>query len=178
MKDLVSQVDSDVDAFVETHQGPLADRLFYSLSSAADHSILWHAIGITAAVVRRDKRFAFRFALALGLESALTNGVIKPMVGRVRPETDDGPLPHGLRRPKTSSFPSGHATSAFMATSVLANGARAPRKVLLGMLAAAVASSRVYTRMHHASDVAAGTVLGLGFGAIAKRYIRLRSHLA
>lgn len=176
MKDFVKTIDARVDDFVEAHQHPAADRVFYALSSAADHSILWHAIGVTAAVMRRDKRFAVRFALALGIESAVTNGLIKPMVGRVRPETDDGPLPHGLRRPKTSSFPSGHATSAFMATSVLANGARFPRKVLLRVLASAVASSRVYTRMHHASDVAAGTALGLGFGVIARRYIRLRSH--
>ncbi len=175
MRDLVRTIDQQVDTFVAQHQHPIADRVFYPLSSAADHSILWHAIGITAAVVRKDKQFAFRFALALGLESALTNGVIKPMVGRVRPPTETGPLPHGLRRPKTSSFPSGHATSAFMSHAILGNGARPSHKALLGLLSASVASSRVYTRMHHASDVLAGTVLGIGFGSLAKRYIRLRS---
>lgn len=177
MKELVKQVDDHVDSFVETHQHPVADKIFYPLSSAADHSMLWHAIGLTAAVMRRDKRFAFRFALALGIESALTNGVIKPLIGRVRPETEEGPLPHGLRRPKTSSFPSGHATSAFMATSILGNGARAPQNLLIRLLASSVAASRVYTRMHHASDVAAGAALGIGFGRIARRNIRLRSHL-
>jgi undecaprenyl-diphosphatase len=38
-------------------------------------------------------------------------------------------------------------------------------------LAAVVASSRVYTRMHHASDVVAGALLGLALGQVAKRLL-------
>jgi undecaprenyl-diphosphatase len=38
-------------------------------------------------------------------------------------------------------------------------------------LAVLVAASRVYVRMHHASDAVAGTLLGLAFGQIAKRVL-------
>jgi len=34
-----------------------------------------------------------------------------------------------------------------------------------------VAASRVYVRMHHASDAFAGALLGLAFGQIAKRIL-------
>ena len=66
-----------------------------------------------------------------------------------RPPARGGPLPYGMHRPITSSFPSGHATSAFTAATLLAAGpAHAPASVYA--LAALVAGSRVYVRMHHA----------------------------
>jgi membrane-associated phospholipid phosphatase len=40
-------------------------------------------------------------------------------------------------------------------------------------LAVAVASSRVYTKMHHTSDIAVGALLGIGMGAVARRFISL-----
>ena len=36
-------------------------------------------------------------------------------------------------------------------------------------LAVVVASSRVYVRIHHASDVVAGAALGVGLGALANQ---------
>ena len=36
-------------------------------------------------------------------------------------------------------------------------------------LAAVVASSRVYVKVHHASDVLAGAALGIGLGALGRR---------
>jgi membrane-associated phospholipid phosphatase len=72
----------------------------------------------------------YRLGLILAAESALTNGPIKAMFKRVRPSDgpgtkddpgeQDGPLPYGLRRPVTSSFPSGHAAGAFAVAPVLA----------------------------------------------------------
>jgi undecaprenyl-diphosphatase len=38
-------------------------------------------------------------------------------------------------------------------------------------LAGLVAASRVYVRMHHASDVVAGIAFGLGLGLVARRVI-------
>jgi membrane-associated phospholipid phosphatase len=38
-------------------------------------------------------------------------------------------------------------------------------------IAAVVASSRVFVRIHHASDVVGGAFVGLGLGAIAKRVL-------
>ena len=79
---------------------------------------------------------------------------------------DTGPLPYGMHRPITSSFPSGHAVSVFTAATVLAGGADTP---LLYPLATAVALSRVYVRMHHLSDVVVGAALGVAIGSVARR---------
>jgi undecaprenyl-diphosphatase len=75
-----------------------------------------------------------------------------------------------MHRPISSSFPSGHAASAFTAAMLLAGGPATP---LWFALAATVAASRVYTRMHHTSDVVAGAALGLALGAIARRVVPL-----
>lgn len=142
----------------------------YTISSAADHSLLWFGIGGLRSLRRGDLAFAAKFGAAIGLESALTNGAVKSLFRRVRPEHEiaEGPLPYGMRRPITSSFPSGHATAAFTAASILARTGRGGGAWYV--LAGIVASSRVYVRMHHASDVIVGAAIGLAFGSAMKRF--------
>lgn len=166
-----AEFDARVDAWIEPHRSPGLDRVFYGLSTAADHGRLWHAIAMGAALVRREPKYAARFSLALGIESAITNGAVKSLFRRVRPQEHfehEDPLPYGMRRPITSSFPSGHAATAFMCAVVLSNRRTAPAWL---SLAALVAASRVYVRMHHASDVLAGAALGVALGGVAKRFV-------
>ncbi|MGH9036950.1 MAG: phosphatase PAP2 family protein [Acidimicrobiia bacterium] len=164
--------DRAVDDWVEKHRHPALDRVFYMLSSAADHSLLWLAIGaVRQATGRGRPGSALRLTRVLAVESALTNGPLKALFRRVRPASDpeqSGPLPYGLRRPVTSAFPSGHATSAFSAAAFLAKGD--PLGPAYHALAAVVAASRVYVRLHHASDVLAGAALGVAFGRVARRF--------
>ena len=164
--------DRTVDAWVDRRRHPVADRVFYGLSSAADHGLLWMAIGaVREAVGCGPPGSAVRLVGVLATESALTNGPIKALFRRVRPAlgpAPTGPLPYGLHRPMTSAFPSGHATTAFTAAGYLSKGD--PRAPVYHVLAAAVAASRVYVRLHHASDVVAGALLGVAFGRVARRF--------
>jgi undecaprenyl-diphosphatase len=153
---------------------PPVDRFFYALSSACDHGLLWLLLGATRAARKGDPAIALRLGAVLGAESLLTNGVIKLAFRRVRPQehfTHDESLPYGMRRPITSSFPSGHAATAFMAAGLLSKGTRlAPAYYTL---AALVAYSRVHVKMHHPADVAGGAALGIALGAIARRFVKL-----
>jgi undecaprenyl-diphosphatase len=107
-----------------------------------------------------DLAGAARFSAALGIESALTNGPVKTAFGRLRPvDLTEVEFRYGLRKPVTSSFPSGHATAAFCAATLLGGG------VGWYALATAVAATRVYVRLHHASDIVAGAALGVVLGA-------------
>jgi len=167
----VHALDLRIDAWVERIRGPRLDPVFYGLSSAADHGLVWLLVGAGRAARRGDPAIALRMGAALGVESMLTNGPIKALFRRVRPESGhppDGPLPYGMHRPVTSSFPSGHAASAFTAATLLAGGPATP---LWFALASAVAASRVYTRMHHTSDIVAGAALGVALGVIARRVV-------
>jgi membrane-associated phospholipid phosphatase len=170
----VRAFDLRVDALVERIRSPRLDPAFYGLSSAADHGLLWLLVGATRAARRSDPGIALRMGAVLGVESILTNGPIKACFRRVRPADDhppEGPLPYGMHRPISSSFPSGHAASAFTAAMLLAGGPTTP---VWFALAATIAASRVYTQMHHTSDVVAGAALGIALGAIARRIAPLR----
>ncbi len=165
----VDRIDAAIDAWWERLRGePVADRLFYTASEAADFSLLWHTLGVATALGRGDPRLAVEVSLALGLESALVNGPVKSLFRRSRP-VHDGPRPHKLRQPRTSSFPSGHASAAMVAASVLSRGSRVGP--VWWALAGVVAASRVHVRIHHASDVVGGTLIGLALGAVARRVV-------
>jgi undecaprenyl-diphosphatase len=165
--------DDAVDGLFEPLRGNLvADQLFYSASKAAEFSIGWHALSIIGATFFPPLRpHAVRMTVALGIESILVNGMIKPIFDRRRPSLVAGE-PH-LRRPKTSSFPSGHASSASMAAVLLTDAMPTLRPVWT-IAAGVVGASRVHARMHHGSDVAAGFVVGTVLGVITRRLYPLR----
>lgn len=148
-----------------TRRVPALDRLFYAASEAADFSVLWHLIGSSRALANpREEAAAIRLSVCLGVEAALVNGPVKSLFNRSRP-VDPTPRARHVRQPLTSSFPSGHASAAAMAATLLADRSQAP--ALWYGLAAVVAASRVHVGIHHASDVAAGAVLGLILGRVA-----------
>jgi undecaprenyl-diphosphatase len=168
----IRRFDQDADRTLDRFRSPTLDHVFFPLSSAADHSVLWAVIGwVRQASGRAPRGSANRLIGILAVESVVTNVAIKSLFKRIRPELEEarllGSLPYGLRRPVTSAFPSGHATSAFTAAAYLSKGSKvAP--IYYG-LATAVSVSRVYVRLHHASDVIGGAVIGIAFGRIARR---------
>ncbi len=167
-------LDDAVDGWFSPLRGnPTADRIFYLASEGADYSRAWHAIGLAMAIVSPARRpAAVRLAVSLGVESAIVNGVLKNIVPRERPPLL-GDEAFAVRRPKTKSFPSGHASSATL-TAVLLSDAMPKLKPVWWSLAAVVSASRIHNRMHHGSDVAAGAVIGTSMGVAIKRLWPLR----
>lgn len=156
----VGRFDSSVDAAVDRIRGRGSlDRIFFTLSESANHSMLWHGINAVDAVVAGPvgRRRALRRSVILGVEQALVNGLVKSLFRRARPVTDVTP-PHRLRTPRTTSFPSGHASAGACAATLLSEDlGSAP---VWWVAAGAVSISRVYVGVHHASDVIGGLVLG------------------
>ena len=146
-----------------------ADRAFYAASELGDFSLIWHLVGVARGLTSEQRADeALRLSAVLAAESVLVNGVVKSFFRRKRPvwEAVD-PRPHRLRTPRSSSFPSGHASAAFTAATLLAeDSAMAP---LYYGAAAFVAMSRTYVKIHHASDVLAGAATGLVLGRIARK---------
>ncbi len=144
------------------------DRVFYGASAIGDHGMVWVMLGAIRGL-RGDRhwRAALRVGLGVGIESVLVNAGVKSLFRRSRPVAIvERPFP--LRIPLTSSFPSGHATSAFCAATLLADGDAHLAPLYFGA-ATVVALSRVHVRIHHASDVAGGIVIGLLLGQLGKR---------
>lgn len=164
----VNAFDATADASWGRWRGHSAiDRLFYGASALGDHSLIWMILGAVRGLrSEHDVRAAVRVGAGVTIESVLVNVVIKSFFRRGRPPWEiDRPLP--LRRPRTSSFPSGHATSAFTSAVLLSEGD--DLWPLYYALAVVVAASRVHVRIHHTSDVLAGAVIGLGMGHLGRR---------
>jgi undecaprenyl-diphosphatase len=163
----VAAFDAATDRTFDAIRNPAVDKIAYRLSSAADHSLLWHTCGVGREIaVGHHLERAVRFSLALGVESAVTNGVVKSLFRRMRPaDYADLEFHHGMRRPITSAFPSGHATAAFCAATLLGGG-----PAWYGA-ATAVAATRIYVRLHHASDVLAGAAFGVALGLALRPFV-------
>jgi membrane-associated phospholipid phosphatase len=166
----LARVDAAFDDALEHLRGhPVSDRVFQTASALGDWSVIWGLVGAAWGLTsdRRTDR-ALRMAVLLGAESLLVNQGIKRLFDRERPTLSGDPrLP--VRRPSTSSFPSGHASSAFFSAALLAEGDPELAPLWFG-LAAIVATSRAYVRIHHGSDVVAGAAIGLALAALVHRF--------
>ena len=149
-------------------RGP--DTVAAVLSNLADYGVIW--VVLAAAKARRPgagrRRAVTTLALA-GVASFTVNRTIKQLVRRGRPEAlaqqeVQDTLP--VRRPTSTSFPSGHTLAAFT-TAVSLPDTGAGQATALAF-AAAVAASRVHLRAHHASDVAAGAAIGTVLGVAVR----------
>lgn len=148
---------------------PVADKVMYSLSAAGDHSAVWIGLCAVEALRRRNHQYLLVSLAMIGLESATVNGPIKMLTRRDRPQ-DDQSHPHHVRTPKTTSFPSGHASAGIVAASLLSY--RKPIAWPYYALGLAVGWSRVHVRIHHPSDVAGGIAIGCVFAAISNAALR------
>ena len=148
---------------------PVLDRCFRDLSRAADRSKLW--LGSAAALVvcggQPGRRAAANGLASIAVTSATVNVLLKPLAHRRRPDRRAHDVPAGreVEMPRSRSFPSGHAASAF----AFATGVEIalPRiGVPLTATAALVAYSRVHTGVHYPGDAIAGSVIGAGVAPI------------
>ena len=169
----VAAFDRWADGLLESLRGnPVADRLFTTASHLGDFSLIWHILGLARGLTTDERaNQAFVLAAFLGMESLVVNQGVKRVFRRTRP-TPAGDDRYIIRRPSTSSFPSGHASAAFAAASMLTSWDGKRSAPLWFSLATVVGLSRAYVRIHHPSDVVAGAALGLALAAGAKRILR------
>jgi membrane-associated phospholipid phosphatase len=150
----------------------LAGRLPVALSRAADHGKLWIVVaGGLALSGGSRRRAAVRGLGSLAASSFLANVVLKSRFHRARPSAAPGSLVGRVRKPVTSSFPSGHSASA----AAFATGAAIEVPALgppLALLAIGVAWSRVRVGVHRPTEVIAGASLGIAVALTTMRLLR------
>jgi undecaprenyl-diphosphatase len=122
-------------------------------------------LGLGCDVWRRRPPLAFLAAASATIAASLVVGLLKDLFGRARPPEADPSLGSLVAIPENASFPSGHSATAFAAATAIAILSPKMRPYALG-LAAAVALSRVYLRVHFPLDVLAGALIGVALGAL------------
>jgi undecaprenyl-diphosphatase len=168
----VDAFDRRVDKLLERVRGhPVADKVFTTASHVGEFSLIWHAISVTRGLVKGRRDQVVVLAVLIGAESLIVNQGVKRLFKRTRPTTD-GDDRLKVRKPMTSSFPSGHASAAAFAATMLTAWDGKRTGTVWFTLAGVVGTSRAYVRIHHASDVVGGLVVGRFLGLIGRRVAR------
>lgn len=105
--------------------------------------------------------------------AGLTTTILKSVIGRSRPYTEDGPSRfNGFQlKTETTSMPSGHVTVAFAVSSVLAERIdNFYTSIFLYSLAASTVFQRIYSDSHWASDCIPAAVIGYVIGKAVVKY--------
>lgn len=139
---------------------PLFNFLMPLISDIGRGDVIFIIAALSLPLLWKKERGRTFLAILAGL--ALTYYIIsfvKPAIGRPRPYISFPDL-RPFTTDKGFSFPSGHATQAFMAATIFAAAFRRFRAAIFSV-AALVAFSRVYLGAHYLSDVMAGSVLGV-----------------
>ena len=162
---------------INRYRSPSNDRLWHLLTQLAEEKIYIFGLLATAA-------YSYRKALAfslLGISVGVISSLLKVVFAAPRPmrwfyDTDPELWAALFRFPETASswaftsFPSGHATSAFAVYSFLAFSTKGRFKQVAGLVAIlaaiSVAFSRQYLLFHFLKDVIAGAILGVGLAVL------------
>jgi membrane-associated phospholipid phosphatase len=168
--DELNKLDLAVYAAIAVTPTPAMDVALRRPSRAASYSRL--GLGCSAVLAacggKRGRRAAENGLASIALTSGVVNLVLKPIGNRRRPDRQiyDVPVARQVTMPRSTSWPSGHAASAFAFASGV--GAAWPQAgIPLGVLASLVAYSRVHTGVHYPSDTIAGTVCGVALAPVA-----------
>ena len=169
---LIDAFDEAVDQRLEQIRGnPAVDRVMTFATHAGEFSVIWHAASVVRGLVKRRPDQIVALAIGIGAESLIVNQGLKRLFRRSRPTTG-GDDRFAIRTPLTSSFPSGHASAAAFAAVTLIGWDGKRSAPVWGSIAALIATSRPYVRIHHASDIVGGLLTGAVLGVLARRIFR------
>ena len=131
--------------------------------------VAFTALALWYLLYKKSKQLTLNIA-AIGISSSLVTYLLKELFRRVRPAD---PLIDPLRN---YSFPSGHASSGFIFYGLLAyliwkSNIRLTYKYIISgffiLFALLIGVSRIYLRIHYASDVIAGFCVGFAWLAFS-----------
>lgn len=162
--EVLQALDDSTVLWVQNHiSGGFLDGIMIGISRLGNGGVLWITIGIMILLlgIKRKsnwREWGFLLLLSLGVTAVLSNLIVKPAVGRLRP-FEQLAFPIIISHPLDFSFPSGHTSAAFAAAWVCY---AMNRKWGIAMLIFAVvmAFSRLYLGVHYPSDLLVGAALG------------------
>ncbi len=139
----------------------LLDSFFIFFTALGDYGIIWIACGITLLFFKKTRMSGILLLISLALTHLLNSVVLKELINRPRPYEALEGVRHLIAEHHESSFPSGHAATAFGSAFVLVLREKNFMRPLALATAVLMAFSRLYTGMHYPLDVLAGSAVGI-----------------
>lgn len=154
------QWEHDLLCSLRSLRSPFMDWVMSFFSAINDHGYVCIALAVILIIFRRTRRTGLQVFMSIALAYILANLIIKNIVARPRPYEVYADLIPLIGKPHDTSFPSGHAVSAFAAaTAVFFTNKKFG--VLALIIAAIIAFSRLYNLVHFPTDVLAGAAIGI-----------------
>jgi undecaprenyl-diphosphatase len=167
-------LDDRLAIWIATHRYEPLDDVFVRLGTIEKLGLVWIVLAFVVGLVTRPGlAAALGWAVLIAVVTFAADAVsfdVNDLVHRTRP-FDAHPQIHPLYVVHSSSFPAGHAATAFAGAILLSY--LAPRAApLLVLLAAAIGYSRVYVGVHYPGDVLGGALIGVLCGGVAVLALR------
>lgn len=162
----IQAFDAGVLLWIQEHlRGGWLDPLISLYTNLGEAGVLWILLSILLILFPRTRKAGVMTLVAMALCFLANDLVLKPLVQRPRPFLSVEGLIPLIEPPGSFSFPSGHSCSSFAAMGTLLQMLKGPRarwgKVLVVLLAVAMALSRLYVGVHYPTDVVIGSLVGL-----------------
>lgn len=172
----LTSLDARFAIWLATHRVSWLNDPFVWLGTIEKLGAVWALFAIVAGI---RLRYSFLRIAALALATAITTFAadsasfgVKDLVDRTRPSVAH-PQIEPLYAVHSTSFPAGHAATAFAGATLISY--LAPRAApFLFAFAALIGFSRVYVGVHYPTDVLGGAAIGVAVGAVAVLLLRGR----
>lgn len=151
----------------DTLRADWAFPFWETLTDLGSLGLLWILWALLLLVRRRTRRIGFIMLIAIAIDTALTNGIIKNLAARPRPFAQFADIIPLIGRPSDFSFPSGHAACSFAAAFTLWKLSSRPMGIVALLMASLIALSRLYLGVHYPSDILGGLLTGYVASAMA-----------
>lgn len=151
---------------IQSLHTPAADRIMVFITSLGNGGRIWILLAVLLLAVPRTRKSGWVLTAALVLDYILCNGILKNLVGRIRPCDVNATVQLLIARPKDFSFPSGHTAVSFAAVSALYYAGEKKLWKPALVLAVLIAFSRLYLYVHYPTDILGGIMVGWICGAM------------
>lgn len=158
--------------FIASHfRSGIMNAIMLFMTFLGDHGLVWITVGAALLLRPRTRRWGITLLLALAVTAALSEYGLKFLIERARPFLQYPEFSTLILPPDGYSFPSSHTATAFACATVLFF-MKKPAGIGAGVLAAAIAFSRLYFCVHFPTDVLAGVLLGIALGVLMTFAVR------
>lgn len=138
----------------------LLDRIMPIVTDLGNGGIVWIFISLIMFANKKYRTESILVLCSLLLSTITGELIIKRLIRRKRPFTNEYECELLISKPITYSFPSGHTASSFAVVGIfwIFIG---PYSLYVTFLALLIAFSRLYLKVHYPSDVLIGMLLGI-----------------
>lgn len=153
--------------YIHKLHSPIGDFFFKNFTRLGDSGIIWIVFIIGFLIYPKTRKLGIVLAISIIIEVIICNGILKPLVARIRPYELNTAITLLIDKQKDYSFPSGHSSAAFsFAVPLMILGLK---KFWVPALVFAVlmAFSRMYLYVHYPTDIIGGMVIGTFSGIIS-----------